>query len=134
MCRARPQLVFTFDNRFGSTGWAVTQSVRYINFRLQASYLSATSHTGGKSCWVKSLYMKRFWGVALLYTMGPSVGSNCQRGGMKTEPRPSCQHWVSNGGCFLDGGEDTRIRNASPTYIHFIHTQNIMVRRMGCYC
>ncbi len=61
--QGRPQLVFTFDNRFGSTGWAVTQSVRYITFCLQASYLSATSHTGGKSCRVKSLYMKRFWSV-----------------------------------------------------------------------
>ncbi len=26
--RAGPQLVFTFDNRFSSTGWAVPQSVR----------------------------------------------------------------------------------------------------------
>jgi hypothetical protein len=51
--QARPQLVFTFDNRFSSTGWAVPQSVRYISFRLQASYLSATSHTGRKSCWSK---------------------------------------------------------------------------------
>jgi hypothetical protein len=49
----------TFDNRFSSTGWAVPQSFRYITFRLQASYLSATSHTGRKSCRVKSLYMKR---------------------------------------------------------------------------
>ncbi len=61
ICQARPQLVFTFDNRFSSTGWAVPQSVRYRIFRLQASYLSATSHTGRKSCRVKSLYMKRFW-------------------------------------------------------------------------
>jgi hypothetical protein len=61
ICRARPQLVFTFDNRFSSTGCAVQQTVRYIIFRLQASYLSATSHTGKKSCRVKSLYMKRFW-------------------------------------------------------------------------
>jgi hypothetical protein len=51
----------TFDNRFSSTGWAVPQSFRYITFPLQASYLSATSHTGRKSCRVKSLYMKRFW-------------------------------------------------------------------------
>jgi hypothetical protein len=57
----RAQLVFTFDTRFSSTGWPVPQSVRYITFRLQASYLSATSHTGRKSCRVKSLYMKRFW-------------------------------------------------------------------------
>jgi hypothetical protein len=56
ICRARRQLVFTFDNRFRSTGWAVPQSVRYRIFRLQA-----TSHTGRKSCRVKSLYMKRFW-------------------------------------------------------------------------
>jgi hypothetical protein len=64
ICRARPQLVFTFDNRFSSTGWAVPQSVRYGTLRLQASYLSATSHTGRKSCRrVKSLYMKRFWCV-----------------------------------------------------------------------
>ncbi len=55
-----PQLVFTFDNRFSSTGCAVPQSVRYRIFRLQASYLSATSHTGRQSCRVKSLYMKRF--------------------------------------------------------------------------
>jgi hypothetical protein len=61
ICWARPQLVFTFFNRFSSTGWAVPQSVRYRIFRLQASYLSATSHTGRKSCRVKSLYMKRFW-------------------------------------------------------------------------
>ncbi len=32
----------------------------YRIFRLQASYLSATSHTGRKSCRVKSLHMKRF--------------------------------------------------------------------------
>jgi hypothetical protein len=61
ICRPRPQLVFTFDNRFSSTGCAEQQSVRYIIFRLQASYLSATSHTGRESCRVKSLYMKRFW-------------------------------------------------------------------------
>jgi hypothetical protein len=61
ICRPRPQLVFTFDNRFSSTGFAAQQSVRYIIFRLQASYLSATSHTGRESCRVKSLYMKRFW-------------------------------------------------------------------------
>ena len=40
---------------------SITQSVRYITFRLQASYLSATSHLGRKSCRVKSLYMKRFF-------------------------------------------------------------------------
>jgi hypothetical protein len=61
ICRARPQLVFTFNNRLSSTGWAVPQSVRYRIFRLQASYLSATSHTGRQSCRVKSLYVKRFW-------------------------------------------------------------------------
>ncbi len=61
ICRPRPQLVFTFDNRFSSTGYAAQQSVRYIIFRLQASYLSATSHTGRKSCRVKSLFKKRFW-------------------------------------------------------------------------
>jgi hypothetical protein len=61
ICRPRPQLVFTFDNRFSSTGCAAQQSVRYIIFRLQASYWSATSHTGRESCRVKSLYMKRFW-------------------------------------------------------------------------
>jgi hypothetical protein len=60
ICRARPQLVFTFEDRFSSTGCAAPQSVRYIIFRLQASYLSATCHTGRKSCRVKSLYMKRF--------------------------------------------------------------------------
>ncbi len=60
ICRARPQLVFTFDNRFGSTGWAVPQSVRYITFRLQASYLSATSHTGRKPCRFKSLFHETF--------------------------------------------------------------------------
>jgi hypothetical protein len=54
-------IVFTFDNRFSSTGCAVQQSVRYTICHLQASYLSATSHTGRKSCRVKSLYMKRFW-------------------------------------------------------------------------
>jgi hypothetical protein len=57
---AGPQLVFISDNRFSSTGWAVSQSVRYIFFRLKPSYLSATSHTGRKSCRAKSLYMKRF--------------------------------------------------------------------------
>jgi hypothetical protein len=67
ICQARPQLVFTFNNRFSSSGWAVPQSVRYISFRLQASYLSATSHTGRKSCRVKSLYMKRFWFVLCLF-------------------------------------------------------------------
>ncbi len=46
-----------FDNQFSSTGWAVPQSVRYITFRLQANYLSATSHTGRKSCRVKSLHI-----------------------------------------------------------------------------
>jgi hypothetical protein len=61
ICWARLQLVFTFDNRFSSTGCAVQQSVRYIIFCLQASYLSTTSHTGRKSCRVKSLRMKRFW-------------------------------------------------------------------------
>ncbi len=61
ICRPRPQLVFTFDNRFSSSGCAAQQSVRYIIFRLQASYWSATSHTGRESCRVKSLYMKRFW-------------------------------------------------------------------------
>ncbi len=61
ICRARPQLLFTFYNWFNSTGWAVPQSVRYRIFRLQASNLSATSHTGRKSCRIKSLYMKRFW-------------------------------------------------------------------------
>ncbi len=68
ICRARPQLVFTFDNRFSSTGCAVQQSVRYIIFHLQASQLSATSHTGRKSCRVKSLYMKRFWSVYIKST------------------------------------------------------------------
>jgi hypothetical protein len=63
ICRARPQHVFTFDNRFSSTGWAVPQTFRYRIFRLQASYLSATSHTGRKSYRVKSLCMKRFWFV-----------------------------------------------------------------------
>jgi hypothetical protein len=61
ICRARPQLVFTFDNQFSSIGWVVPQSVWYRIFSLQASYLSATSHTGRESCRVKSLYMKRFW-------------------------------------------------------------------------
>jgi hypothetical protein len=61
--RAGPQLVFTFDNRFSSTGWAVSQPVRYIFFRLRPRYLSATSHTGRKSCRAKSLSMKRFWCV-----------------------------------------------------------------------
>ncbi len=37
------------------------RTVRYIIFRLQASYSSATSHTGRQPCRVKSLYMKRFW-------------------------------------------------------------------------
>ncbi len=36
--------VYFHDNRFSSTGWAVPQSVRCITFRLQAIYLSATSH------------------------------------------------------------------------------------------
>ncbi len=54
ICHARPQLVFTFYNR-----WALPQSVRYRIFRLQPSYLSATSHTGRQPCRVKSL--KRFW-------------------------------------------------------------------------
>jgi hypothetical protein len=60
--------LFTFDNRFRSTGWAVPQSVRlvqYILFRLQVSYLSAISHTGRTSCRVKSLYMKRFGTLTL---------------------------------------------------------------------
>jgi hypothetical protein len=50
------QLVFTFYNRFSSTGWALPQSVRYRIFRLHASYLSATSHTGRQPCRVKSIY------------------------------------------------------------------------------
>ncbi len=61
ICRARPQLVFTLDNRFSSAGCAAQQSVRYIIFRLQASHLSATSRTGRKSYRVKSLYMKFIW-------------------------------------------------------------------------
>jgi hypothetical protein len=67
ICQASTQLEFTFDNRFSSTGWPVPQSVRYRIFCLQASYLSATSHTGRKSCQVKSLYMKRFWSHVRLY-------------------------------------------------------------------
>ncbi len=39
---------------------AQPRSVRYIIFRLQASYPSATSYTGRQPCRVKSLYMKRF--------------------------------------------------------------------------
>ncbi len=64
ICRPRPQLVFTFDNRFSSTGWAAQQSVRYIIFRLQASYLSATSHTGRKSCRSK-VYIWNVFGIDL---------------------------------------------------------------------
>ncbi len=74
ICRARPQLVFTFDNRFSSTGCAAQQSVRYIIFRLQASYLSATSHTGRKSCRVKSLYMKHFGADLLIDSQGWTAG------------------------------------------------------------
>jgi hypothetical protein len=44
----------------GGHRWALPQSVRYRIFRLHASYLSATSHTGRQPCRVKSLYMKRF--------------------------------------------------------------------------
>ncbi len=73
--RAGPQLVFTFDNRFSSTGWAVPQSVRYIFFRLQPSYLSVTSHTGRKSCRVKSLYMKRFCSYPIEVSHLSSVSS-----------------------------------------------------------
>ncbi len=60
ICHARPQLVFTFYNRFSSTGWALPQSVQYRIFHLHASYLSATSHTGRQPCRVKILYKKRF--------------------------------------------------------------------------
>ncbi|MFN9898306.1 MAG: hypothetical protein ACK55Z_05805, partial [bacterium] len=49
----------------GPTPLAVSQSVRYRIFRLQASYLSATSHTGRKPCRVKSLYKKRFWPIPI---------------------------------------------------------------------
>jgi hypothetical protein len=51
----------TFDNRFSKTGWAEPQSVHYITFCHQASYLSATSHTGRKLCQVKRLCLKRLW-------------------------------------------------------------------------
>jgi hypothetical protein len=62
ICRARPQLYLLSITGLAALGghWAVPQSVQYITFRLQASNLSATSHTGRKSCWVKILYMKRF--------------------------------------------------------------------------
>jgi hypothetical protein len=36
--RAGPQLLFTFDNWFSSTGWAVSQSVRYIPAELLVCY------------------------------------------------------------------------------------------------
>ncbi len=88
ICRARPQLVFTFFNRFSSTGWAVPQSVRYRIFRLQGSYLSAASHTGRKSCQVKSLYMKRFWSAhsAGAYTAILLVMVNVIKGGGRAPP------------------------------------------------
>ncbi len=73
ICWPRLQLVFTFDNRFSSTVWAVPQSVWCITFRLQARYLSATSHTGRKSCRVKSLYMKRFWSPFPLPPLPPPM-------------------------------------------------------------
>ncbi len=79
ICRPRPQLVFTFDNRFSSTGCAAQQSARYIIFRLQASYSSATSHTGRESCRVKSLYMKRFWFYLCHYFKLGSLCSVCTR-------------------------------------------------------
>ena len=52
ICHARPQLVFTFYNRFSSTGRALPQSVRYRIFHLHASCLlpatQADSHAGSK--------------------------------------------------------------------------------------
>ncbi len=53
ICRARLQLVFTFNNRFSSTGCAVQQSVRYIIFHLQQvtcllPSTQAGSHAGSK--------------------------------------------------------------------------------------
>ncbi len=52
---AGPQLVFTFDNRFNRTGWAVSQSVRYIFFRHQACYSLLPAKPGGQADRVISL-------------------------------------------------------------------------------
>jgi hypothetical protein len=52
---AGPQLVFTFDNRFSKTGWAVSQSVRYIFFRHQACYSLLPAKPGGQADRVISL-------------------------------------------------------------------------------
>jgi hypothetical protein len=98
--QAGPQLVFTFDNLFSSTGWAVSQSVRYIFFRLQPSYLSAASHTGRKSCRAKSLYMKRFWTCP----HSPPLPTHAWFGIC-----PFLHMWVwgdANGGCGDEGAED----------------------------
>jgi hypothetical protein len=53
--RAGPQLEFTFNNRFSRTGWAVSQSVRYIFFRHQACYSLLPAKPGGQADLVISL-------------------------------------------------------------------------------
>jgi hypothetical protein len=103
ICRAGLQLVFTFDNRFSSSGWVVPQSVRYIFFRLQPSYLSATSHTGRKSCRVKILYMKRFWfgqggqhGPSIRYKITPcwvTLLQPTRRAAVLGQPSSLRPHW-----------------------------------------
>ena len=52
---AGPQLVFTFNNRFSRTGWAVSQSVRYIFFRHQACYSLLPAKPGRQADRVISL-------------------------------------------------------------------------------
>ncbi len=112
ICRARPQLVFTFDNRFSSTGWAEQQSVRYRIFRLQASYLSATCHTGRKSCRVKSLYVKRFWEQHFQRR----ITMRGQRRAIQSPwdfARPKCKQILP-----LEGCTAPTYLHAAPTYLH----------------
>ncbi len=47
--------MFTFNNRFSRTGWAVSQSVRYIFFRHQACYSLLPAKPGGQADRVISL-------------------------------------------------------------------------------
>jgi hypothetical protein len=63
---------------------AQPRSVRYITFRLQASYSSATSHTGRQPCRVKSLYMKRFWVYLFINACYQGVTKRC------------CLSWLTN--------------------------------------
>jgi hypothetical protein len=127
ICRPRPQLVFTFDNRFSSTGCAGQHSVRYIIFCLQASYLSATSHTGRESCRAKSLYMKRFWSSPLFFQTKPDRNSALLHSSPVSTPvseieespasttSKTCQNCVTRGNTLQRFPKPLKLQPVTPT-------------------